>query len=101
MSKVDDLRKKMKTTPITFTPRQSVSVQPLPEMPVDSPPVPAQAASKPSKKSPVEDTPQELVALFAKIPKEDKRWLDHYRIDTGKELGEIIAEAIRLLKKQS
>jgi hypothetical protein len=94
MSKADELSKKMKPS---FTPRQSVAVRPLPTTPVESAPAPS--------KQPVADSPKKpaktnVVSLFAKIPKEEKRWLDHHRIDTGKELGEIVTQAIQLLKKQ-
>lgn len=105
MSKADELSKKMvNTPPIVFTPRQSVEVKPIPkkidaiedvprkESPTETP----KAAPKAKKKAPA----VELVSLFAKIPKGDKRWIDHYRVDSDKELGEIISDAIQLLKKQ-
>lgn len=118
MSKADQLRKKMgnQGTVPAFTPRQSVVVQPLTTVepkptaePKASTPKPAAkaTAAKPAtlKKQSSEKKAQpkkdaELVALFAKVPKEDKRWLDHYRIDESKDLGEVVSEAIQLLKKQ-
>ena len=113
MSKADDLRKKManRGAAQAFTPRQSVDVQPLPQAqddiksvnPEPETPKTKQSATKPSVKSSKPKTVpdnDELVALFAKVPKEDKRWLDHHRIDTGKDLGELVSEAIDLLRKQ-
>ena len=100
MSKAEELRKKMnRNVAPTFTPRQSVSIQPLPQ---------TQDEARTEQKKPLtpvkEVTPEEkgeLVGLFARVSKEDKRWLDHYRIDAGKDLGDVVSEAIQLLKKQS
>jgi hypothetical protein len=114
MSKADDLRKKManRGTAQAFTPRQSVDIQPLPqtqnnitevkqELAVPRTKVPTtKSAVKPSKAKAQPET-DELVALYAKVPKEDKRWLDHYRIDEGKDLGALVSEAINLLRKQA
>jgi len=110
MSKADDLRKKMnnRATAQTFTPRASVAVQPIAppeEKPVQevpkSPKVVSKtsAAKQPKPNQAVVD--EELVALYAKVPAAEKRWLDHYRIDQGKDLGEVVSEAIALLKKQT
>ncbi len=83
MSKADELSKKMgQTKPVIFTPRQSVDVKEIP-----TPKVKLKKSAK-----------VEVASIFAKIPKDDKRWVDHYRVDTGKELGEILVEAIQLLK---
>jgi hypothetical protein len=110
MSKADDLRKKMENKGIAqvFTPRQSVNVQPIPQKqgnetatkqePKALKTPTAKPAPKPAKPQPEND---ELVALFAKVPKEDKRWLDHHRIDTGKDLGTLVSEAIDLLREQA
>lgn len=85
MSKADELSRMMgQTKPAAFTPRQSVAVKPIPE--------PKDTASKAAQ--------GDVVPLFAKIPREDKRWLDHYRVDSEKELGEIVTEAVQLLRKQ-
>jgi hypothetical protein len=111
MSKADDLRKKMENRGTTqvFTPRQSVNVQPIPQKQDDKPKaeqeskalrVTAKPTPKPAKLKPQPES-DELVALFAKVPKEDKRWLDHHRIDTGKDLGVLISEAIDLLRKNA
>jgi hypothetical protein len=111
MSKADDLRKKMnnRVTAQTFTPRASVSVQPIapPEAkPVQTAPKTAKIVSKvitakqPKPKQAEADS-EELVALYAKVPAAEKRWLDHYRIDQGKDLGEVVSQAIALLKKHA
>ena len=100
MSKTEELAKKMGQKPaVTFTPRESVAVRPIvPESPAVAPtPKPAEAAPKPEEKP----AKPELVPLYTKIPKEDKRWLDHHKIDSGQELGEIVSAALQLLKKQS
>lgn len=114
MSKADDLRKKManRGTIQAFTPRQSVDIQPLPQTqsnvtevkqepatPKTKAPI-TKSSVKPSKAK-TQPESDELVALFAKVPKEDKRWLDHYRIDEGKDLGALVSEAINLLRKQA
>lgn len=109
MSKADDLRKKMgsRTAAPTFTPRPSVNVQPLPatqteEKPKVITPKPKTEEKKPAvSKKPKAQTVKddELVVLFAKIPQDDKRWLDHLRIDEGKEQNELVREAIHLLKQ--
>lgn len=101
MSKADELKKKMRTNPVVFSPRPSVAVKPIPDMVPDARQNSAETTHKVGPIVADQKPELELSALFAKIPKEDKRWLDHYRIDTGKELGEIITEAIQLLKKQS
>ncbi len=113
MSKADDLRKKMENRGTTqvFTPRQSVNVQPIPQKQSDTeakqePEAPKKPTVKPTAKplkpkTQPENDELELVALFAKVPKEDKRWLDHHRIDTGKDLGELVSEAIDLLRKKA
>src|ERR1700739_2260957 len=103
MSKADDLRKKMnnRASAPTFTPRPSVTIQPLTtteEKPAQSVPKTTRVAPKtittnqPKPKQAVAD--EELVALYAKVPAAEKRWLDHYRIDQGKDLGEVVSEAI-------
>jgi len=105
MSKADELAKKMGQKPV-FTPRESVSVRPI--VPEAKPAIPPTKQGKPTMK-PTEPTvtkkketvTPELVPLYSKIPKDDKRWLDHHKIDTGKELGEIVSEAVQLLKKHS
>jgi hypothetical protein len=110
MSKADDLRKKMNNrgTAQTFTPRASVAVQPIAppeEKPVQTVPKTAKvvsntsAAKQPKPKQVVVD--EELVALYAKVPAAEKRWLDHYRIDHGKDLSDVVSEAIGLLKKHA
>lgn len=101
MSKADELRKKMNKSAVpTFIPRQSVAIQPMPQSLEE---VTKKATSKPSKPVKVETTKEEieLVALFARVPKDDKKWLDHYRIDEGRDLGDVVSEAIQLLKKQA
>jgi hypothetical protein len=108
MSKTDDLRKKKaQLNTVVFTPRPSVHVEPLtqPQAPLKSESevvekenyTPKQKKYT-SKKESTDHT--ELVALFAKVPKNEKRWLDHYRIDEGKDLGEVISEAIHLLQSK-
>lgn len=108
MSKADDLRKKMsnRVAVPAFTPRPSVNVQPIPAMQAEEKPKAATPKPKTEKKP---ATPKqtkapttkddELVVLFAKIPQDDKRWLDHLRIDEGKEQNELVREAIQLLKQ--
>ena len=100
MSKADELSKKMEQkAPAIFTPRESVAVRPLPVSPTAATPKAAPVAAPAPKKPAKQDKP-ELVPLYTKIPKDSKRWLDHRRVDTGQELGEIVAEAIQLFKKQ-
>lgn len=101
MSKAEELRKKMnRNVAPTFTPRQSVSIQPLPQTQDDTK---AKEQKKPLApvKAVASEEKGELVGLFARVSKEDKKWLDHYRIDAGKDLGDVVSEAIQLLKKQS
>jgi hypothetical protein len=114
MSKADDLRKKManRGTAQAFTPRQSVDIQPIPqpqssitevkrEPAAPKTKTPATKSTVKPSKAKAQPESDELVALFAKVPKEDKRWLDHYRIDEGKDLGVLVSEAINLLRKQA
>ena len=46
------------------------------------------------------DETEEMVVLFAKIPKSMKQWVDIYKITTEQELGDIVEEAITLLQKK-
>ena len=92
MSKLDKLKEQQKKSGLSWAPpepRDIVQVEPL-----------GQASSTPSPKPAPKVQKSDVVPIFAKIPREEKRWVDHYRVDSGKELGDIVSEAIALLKKQ-
>jgi hypothetical protein len=114
VSKTEKLRQSMSGAgkAQTFVPRQSVVVQPIvPEVtpqPAAKPKASTPAAPKkqqaikqsPSKQVKPDADKAHLASLYVKIPKEDKRWLDHQKVDQDKELSELIVDAIQLLKKQ-
>lgn len=110
MSKADDLRKKMnnRATAQTFTPRPSVTIQPLTqveEKPVKTVAKTLKAAQKANTPKPVEvkravPSEEAVTPIYGKVPTADKRWLDHYRIDNGKDLSEAMSDAIQALKKK-
>lgn len=82
MSKADELHKKMgQARQAGFTPRQSVAIRPIPTPEAVQP-------------------PEELVALYAMIPKKDKRWLGHYKVDSGRELAYLVTEAVKLFREK-
>lgn len=96
MSKAEELAKKMQQgSQAVFTPRQSVEVKPI-EKPEEPKPVKQATNKKVAKTAEVE-----LATVFAKVPKDQKLWLDHRKIDTGQELGELLSEAIRLLQSKA
>lgn len=106
MSKADDLGKKMgEPKGFSFQPRESINVKPLS---IAAEPAPkAIPAVKPAKKAKAStptvkkvESSENLATIYAKVPKDLKKWTDHYRIDEGKELSETITEALELLKKQ-
>lgn len=110
MSKADDLRKKMsnRASAPTFTPRPSVTIQPL--TPTDEKPVPPVTKSKKTipkastpklaVSKPVASSEEDVTPIYGKVPTADKRWLDHYRIDNGRDLSEAMSDAIQALKKK-